>query len=292
MSAPSSLGIDAIAIAEAEQKKAIHPGASVWVSASAGSGKTKVLTDRVLTLLLAGVPPERVLCLTFTKAAAAEMSNRIADRLARWAILDDSALVDEVARFTTPDADVLRAARRLFARVLDAPGGLHILTIHAFCQSVLRRFPLEAGVPPQFTVMDDRDSAEALKAAQEATIAAAQGADRALAEALALVTARVHETSFTGVLAGLIANRGKLAKALDRHGSVDRIVSATGAALGLAPGDTEDGLIAAACADTAFDADKLRAAADALAQGSASDQERASEIGGWIAGDRIATVAD
>ena len=289
--APISSG--AVAIAEAEQKKAIHPGASVWVSASAGSGKTKVLTDRVLTLLLAGVAPERILCLTFTKAAAAEMSNRIADRLARWAILDDSALIDQVARFTEPSPEILKAARRLFARVLDAPGGLSILTIHAFCQSVLRRFPLEAGVPPHFTVMDERDSAEALKAAQEATIAAAQGDDTALADALAVVTARVHEQSFTGILAGLIANRGKLAKALERHGGVDRLMAATREALGLKAGDSESALIAAACADRAFDGDALRRAVAALAQGSTADQERAAAIGAWLtAPDRTPGFAD
>ncbi len=288
MSAAISKAVDAVAIAEAEQRKAIHPAASVWVSASAGSGKTKVLTDRVLTLLLAGVAPERILCLTFTKAAAAEMSNRIADRLAHWAILEDGALIDELARFCAPDAEVLKAARRLFARVLDAPGGLNILTIHAFCQSVLRRFPLEAGVPPQFAVMDERDSAEALKAAQEATIAAAQGADLPLAEALKVVTARVHETSFTGILAGLIAARGKLAKALERHGGVDGVMAAAGKALGLAPGETEAGLVAAAAVDGAFDEDGLRAAASALAQGSSGDRDRAAGIDAWLTGDRIA----
>ncbi|MBX7198939.1 MAG: double-strand break repair helicase AddA [Rhodospirillaceae bacterium] len=288
-----SAGTSAVAIAEAEQKKAIHPGASVWVSASAGSGKTKVLTERVLTLLLAGVAPERILCLTFTKAAAAEMSNRVADRLARWAILDDGALIDDVARFAEPSPEILKAARRLFARVLDAPGGLSILTIHAFCQSVLRRFPLEAGVTPQFTVMDERDSAEALKAAQEATIAAAQGDDRALAEALAVVTARVHETSFAGILAGLIASRAKLAKALERHGGVDRVLAATRAALGLDAGDTETGLVAAACAEAAFDRAALRRAVAALSGGSDTDMERAAGIGAWLAAaDRAAAFGD
>ncbi len=282
-----------IAIAEAEQRKAIHPAASVWVSASAGSGKTKVLTDRVLALLLEGVAPERILCLTFTKAAAAEMSNRVTDRLARWATLDDGALIDEIARFRAPSPEILRAARRLFARVLDTPGGLHILTIHAFCQSVLRRFPLEAGVAPHFAVMDERDSAEALRAAQEATIAAAHGPDPALAAALAVITARVHEQNFTGVLAGLIANRAKLGKALERHGGVDRTLAATRQALGLARGETEASIAAAASRAPALDIAVLRRATAALDLGSASDRERAADIGAWLAApDRVAGFAD
>ncbi len=282
-----------VAIAEREQGKAAHPAASVWVSASAGSGKTKVLTDRVLALLLAGAAPERILCLTFTKAAAAEMSNRIAERLAQWATKDDSALIDDIARFVTPDAAALKSARRLFARVLDAPGGLHILTIHAFCQSVLRRFPLEARVSPHFTVMDERDSAEALMVAQEATIAAAQGADTALADALGVITGRVHEQNFTDILAGLIAARGKLTKAIERHGSVDGVMAATRRALGLSPRESESAVIATACAEDAFDRQSLRRAVGALSQGSETDQERALNLGAWLtAPDRTIGFAD
>ena len=244
-----------------------------------------MLTDRVLALLLAGAAPERILCLTFTKAAAAEMSNRIAERLAQWATKDDGALIDDLARFVTPDAAALRNARRLFARVLDAPGGLHILTIHAFCQSVLRRFPLEARVTPHFTVMDERDSAEALRAAQEATIAAAQGQDEALAAALSVITARVHEQNFTDILAGLIAARGKLTASLERHKNVDGVIAATRGVLGLAPGETEASVIAAACAEGAFDRPKLRRAISALAQGSDTDQERALALGAWLTAD-------
>lgn len=279
-------GTGAVALAAAEQAKAAHPRASVWVSASAGSGKTKVLTDRVLALLLAGVAPERILCLTFTKAAAAEMSNRVTARLAGWATKPDDQLEEDVARFMEPDAAALDTARRLFARVLDAPGGLHILTIHAFCQSVLRRFPLEAGVAPQFTVMDERDSAEALAAAQEETIAAAQAPGSALAAALAVITTRVHETKFTEVLQSLIAARGKLARALERHGTVDAIIAATRRILGLAPTDTAESIVAAACA--AADEDALRRAIAALLHGADTDKKNAATIGAWITGDRVA----
>src|SRR5215469_5704191 len=138
-----------------QQRCAYEPDASIWVAASAGTGKTTVLTNRVLTLLLRGSPPSRILCLTFTKAAAAEMANRINERLSRWTVLADGALAGELQELTgkLPNRDQLDEARRLFVRVLDAPGGLTIATIHAFCPSLLRRFPLEAGVPPHFELM-------------------------------------------------------------------------------------------------------------------------------------------
>ena len=128
------------------QQNASDPNSSVWVSASAGSGKTKVLTDRVLRLLLSGALPNRILCLTFTRAAAAEMQNRIRHLLGEWAVLEEKDLAVRIFGLTdeTPDAATRIRARRLFAQVLDAPGGLKIQTIHAFCESLLGRFPIEA----------------------------------------------------------------------------------------------------------------------------------------------------
>src|SRR5512146_1727774 len=130
------------------QRRAAEPAHNVWVSASAGTGKTRVLTDRALRLLMTDCRPERLLALTFTKAAAAEMANRIAERLAFWATMEETALTKallELLGRAATDEERGRA-RRLFARVLDTPGGLRIMTIHAFCQALLRRFPLEAGV--------------------------------------------------------------------------------------------------------------------------------------------------
>src|SRR5436190_21266017 len=120
-------------LATDDQRKATSPAQSAWVEANAGTGKTKVLTDRVTRLLLAGVLPERILCLTFTKAAAAEMRNRLAAQLGRWAMADDATLGKEIAALIAevPQAEQRSLARRLFARVLDAPGGINILTIHA-----------------------------------------------------------------------------------------------------------------------------------------------------------------
>jgi len=142
--------------ADRAQRKALDPSASVWVSASAGTGKTKVLTDRLLTLMLAGTEPSRILCLTFTRAAAAEMANRVNDRLASWTTMERGRLAQELVNLTGrhPHEEEIAHARQLFARVLDTPGGAKIQTIHAFCQSLLGRFPLEAQVPPEFTVLD------------------------------------------------------------------------------------------------------------------------------------------
>ncbi|NIY71426.1 double-strand break repair helicase AddA [Marivivens donghaensis] len=143
------------------QIAAADPRASTWVSANAGSGKTRVLTDRVARLLLDGVDPKNILCLTYTKAAASEMQNRLFKRLGSWAMMDDARLSAELRDMGAGDgfgSDTLRQARRLFARAIEVPGGLRIQTIHSFCSSILRRFPLEAGVSPQFTEMEDRAS--------------------------------------------------------------------------------------------------------------------------------------
>ena len=148
------------------QVQAANPFATTWVAANAGSGKTRVLIDRVARLLLNGVEPQRILCLTYTKAAATEMQNRLFQRLGDWAMCPADKLRKELTdlgegqRFS---ADDLARARRLFARALETPGGLRIQTIHSFCATLLRRFPLEAGVSPGFTELDDR-TAQLLRA--------------------------------------------------------------------------------------------------------------------------------
>ncbi|MBP7001396.1 double-strand break repair helicase AddA [Amaricoccus sp.] len=158
------------------QIAAARPGASSWVSANAGSGKTRVLTDRVARLLLAGAEPGRILCLTYTKAAAAEMQTRLFRTLGAWAMLPDAELRDALTLVGEPGdslpADRLEHARTLFARALETPGGLKIQTIHAFCDGLLRRFPLEAGVPPRFVVLEERQ-AKALRAETLDALAAA-----------------------------------------------------------------------------------------------------------------------
>src|SRR5579863_10317300 len=185
--------------ADVLQRQAADPAASVWVAASAGTGKTKVLTDRVLTLLLEGSPPSRILCLTFTRAAAAEMANRLHRRLGDWATQSEAMLVRSLAALLgrAPDPEVKGKARRLFAEVLDAPGGLVIETIHAFCQSLLRRFPIEAGVVPHFELMDERAMRELMVTVREEVLARARTAPRSkLAHAVKELERRVGESRF------------------------------------------------------------------------------------------------
>src|SRR5262252_6362100 len=249
--------------ARAAQRRAAAPGLSAWVSASAGTGKTKVLTDRLLGLMLEGSDPARVLCLTFTRAAAAEMANRLNERLAAWATLPEEAFVAELRELTgrEPDDVMTAQARQLFARVLDSPGGVKIATIHAFCQALLRRFPLEADVSPEFAVLDERGAREALLEASESVIVAARdGRDGGeLAEALAVVAGHVAEERFGMLMAALVGERGKLRLAVeDRHGALrDRLC----AALSLPTGTTVEGLVAGFCAEGACDENGLRAAA-------------------------------
>ena len=153
------------------QRIAANPLNSVWVSASAGSGKTKVLTDRVLNLLLSDTKPEKILCLTFTKAAAAEMANRITNTLKLWTIICDADLETEIHQLTgywpTPEQRI--KARQLFIDVLETPGNMKIMNLHAFCQSVLKRFPIEAHVPPQFDIIDETRATVLMKEALNQT---------------------------------------------------------------------------------------------------------------------------
>ena len=271
--------------ANAVQRRAAASGVSAWVSASAGTGKTKVLTDRLLGLMLEGSDPARVLCLTFTRAAAAEMANRLNERLAEWATLPHDAFVEELEELTGqhPDEAMMAQARQLFARVLDTPGGVKIATIHAFCQTLLRRFPLEAEVSPEFGVLDERGAAEALLEAAESVIVAAreERSSADLAEALATVAGYVAEEHFGMLMAALVGERGKLRRAVADGYAAFR--EKLGAVLSLPAGMTLDDLVGAFCAESVGDELGLRAAAAALAAGSPTDRERGDVVAAWCA---------
>jgi ATP-dependent helicase/nuclease subunit A len=174
--------------AAAKQREASDPAVSAFVAASAGSGKTKLLIDRLLRLMLAGADPARIQCLTFTNAAAAEMATRLQNELGAWVTLPDDGLRTRLIQLdVTPDGAVLAKARALFARVLDLPGGMRIGTIHAFCQSLLRRFPLEAALSPHFRLMEEIDGQAELEGAREDAMA--QADPRSLATLAGLVNA-------------------------------------------------------------------------------------------------------
>ena len=182
------------------QVTAADPKVSVWVSANAGTGKTQVLTDRITRLLLEGVRPERILCLTFTKAAAAEMATRLSERLGAWAVAGENDLKAEISALLgkPPEDDLLAPARRLFAETLDVPGGLKIRTIHAFCESLLGRFPVEAGIAPHFSVIDERTAAELMAEARNHLLGqAVQENSGDVTRALRLMATLLNEEDFS-----------------------------------------------------------------------------------------------
>jgi ATP-dependent helicase/nuclease subunit A len=266
------------------QRRAASPSASAWVAASAGSGKTKVLTDRVLNLLLEGTAPSRILCLTFTKAAAAEMAIRLGDRLRHWATKPDDEVEKSLADLTGApvEPDLAARARQLFARVLDAPGGIRIQTIHSFCQSLLARFPLEAGVVPHFELLDERGEVDLLAEAREAVLRTARdGADPTLAAALMEATRHTNEDGFAEVLQEVLAERGKL-RLLLAHGGIEAVRKRLAAALGVDPALRAESIIAAAGLEMTFDGVGLRRAADALLRGSEPEQERGRKLADWL----------
>lgn len=203
-----------------------------------------MLVQRVLRLLLAGAPAQGILCLTFTKAAAAEMSNRLIRELSRWPAKSDAALRGELAKLLDrePSPAELNFARCLFAQVLDAPGGLKIMTIHAFCDRVLRRFPLEAGAPPSFTVLTDAEQRAALGEAISSVLhEAAKAPETPLGKALTTAVAYAGEDQFYDLLAALIGRRDEIAALAGTEAEIEKAIRS---ALGVGRADTLDGLIA------------------------------------------------
>jgi ATP-dependent helicase/nuclease subunit A len=247
------------------QVSAARPDASTWLAANAGSGKTRVLTDRVARLLFAGADPRRILCLTYTKAAASEMQNRLFDRLGAWAMLDDAELARALDRLGAGDdlsPDRLADARTLFARAIETPGGLKIQTIHAFCATLLRRFPLEAGVSPQFTEMEDRAAAR-LRA--EILSDMAEGPEAGLIDAIARHLSDEGIATFT---ATVTSARDRLTPAP----TPDDVARA----LGLPPGLGEGTILSTVFAPGTLDL--IARVIAALEAGSKTDQKAADKL--------------
>ncbi|WP_374547669.1 UvrD-helicase domain-containing protein, partial [Rhodoblastus sp.] len=216
----------------ARQARASDPRNSAWVSANAGSGKTHVLAQRVIRLLLAGYAPGRILCLTFTKAAAANMAERVFQTLSKWTALDDAALADAIAATgaeRSREKHALDFARKLFARAVETPGGLKIQTLHAFCERVLHAAPFEANVAAGFVVAEDVERQQLIARARRDVLARAEHDAR-----LGVALTRVAED------AGLVFDT-LLDEALGRRAQFRaEAPDALRAALGLAPGDTPD----------------------------------------------------
>ncbi|TIS89459.1 double-strand break repair helicase AddA [Mesorhizobium sp.] len=205
------------------QARASDPRNSAWVSANAGSGKTHVLAQRVIRLLLRGTDPSKILCLTYTRAAAANMSNRVFSTLSEWTSLGDAELATRIEALDDrrPDRETMRRARRLFAEALETPGGLKIQTIHAFCESVLHQFPLEANIPAHFEMLDPQMEASLFAAARRDMICGATAGDAELAEAFATVLERGGEAGLDALLNEIVRKRDGLRAFIDavgRHG--------------------------------------------------------------------------
>ncbi|MEQ1866957.1 MAG: UvrD-helicase domain-containing protein [Micropepsaceae bacterium] len=257
-----------------DQRRATDPTTSAWVAANAGSGKTHVLVDRIARLLLSGSAPDRLLCLTFTRAAAAEMSTRLFKRLGAWTLIPDEALSAELYAMTgsKPPPELLERARRLFAEALESPGGLRIQTIHAFCERLLKRFPLEAGVVPQFSVLDERATEELLEAAKEKVLRDAASHDAGLADALAAMTEHAGEERFDVLMRAIAGERGWVqpfllkAQETTLERKLWRVVK-------LSPGADERSIVEAAI--VGIDPAQARRVGVALNQGAAGDKARA-----------------
>ncbi len=262
------------------QADASNPRASAWVSANAGSGKTFVLAQRVIRLLLAGTDPARILCLTFTRAAAAEMAKRVFETLSAWTTLPDAKLAAEIARVEgkRPDAATLTAARRLFARALETPGGLKIQTIHAFCERLLHQFPFEANVAGHFEVLDERDAAAFADTARRRVLArAAEGGDGPLGQALTTVLGAASDFAHELAVKEFIDRRDRVRAWIVRAGSLDAALRELKAGLGLEETETTNSLRAAVVLDCTF-ADELPRLIASLLEGSRSDRQAAARL--------------
>ncbi|KTT70847.1 double-strand break repair helicase AddA [Sphingomonas endophytica] len=272
------------------QLQASRPEAHVWLSASAGTGKTQVLAARVFRLLLRDVEPSAILCLTFTKAGAAEMAARVNRQLAAWVRMADTALgADLAALGERPTPALVARARTLFARVLDAPGGgLRIQTIHGFCQGLLAAFPIEAGLVPGFRPIEPREEALLRRQALSDLLVQAEREGRTRpVETIGALSVRLGEQGAEQFLADCARAHDGL-EALPAG-----VIAFVRTQLGLPLGDVAEH-IRAACADGAFDRDTLDTiAALNRAWGTKSGVERAEAIGAWLSADtdeRAATL--
>ncbi len=266
------------------QRSAADPAVSAWVSANAGSGKTRVLIDRVARLLLAGADPSRILCVTYTKAAAAEMSTRLFQRLGHWSMASDEELIKELEQLgaQAPPRESLDKARRLFASALETPGGLKIETIHAFCQRLMQRFPAEAKVPPEFDVIDERE-AEGLLANARAAVFHNLSGDAALGDAIAIALDSAGEHNFGEMLKDGIVKRTAIERFFAEAGNDEEIAARIRALLGLATDEDADSVEAACYDDENCNAEALKRVAEVMSQSTASEAKRGALISNYLA---------
>ncbi len=261
------------------QRQASDPSASAWLNANAGSGKTHVLVDRLIRLMLAGTDPARILCLTFTRAAAAEMSNRLFNRLSGWITLSDEKLEYDLRQIGLEQIgpEILQGARRLFTLALETPGGIKIQTIHAFCEKLLQLFPVEAGIIPHFTVMDDRAAREVLDATRHDVLQKARSdPDGKLASALSEVARHARADTFDALLKAILTVRASLDLYFTGDDGVDLCTAGLRRHFQLSP--TEDA--STVSLSLALNQQYYRSLIECLKTGSPGDCERAAILAG------------
>jgi ATP-dependent helicase/nuclease subunit A len=265
----------------AAQARASDPAASAFVSANAGSGKTHVLVQRVVRLLLDDVPPEKILCITFTKAAAANMAQRVFETLGHWITLDDAALdgVIRDAGVARPDAKTRMRARELFACALETPGGLKVQTIHALCTRLLQQFPFEANVPARFAVLDDRDQNEMMeRASLKVLLQAAAAPDSIEGRALAIAMTSAADVTFRDVVREASLSRDQFLAWTDRAGSVEAAIAQLSSALGVRRDDTVEVVEREIVDGPHLPRGRWEAAAAVLETGSVTDEKQALRL--------------
>ncbi len=277
------------------QAEASDPAVSAWVSANAGSGKTHVLAQRVIRLLLEGVDPAKILCITFTKAAAANMANRVFDELRRWIALDDTQLdtaIRKAAGFA-PDAARRMRARRLFAVALETPGGLKVQTIHAFCTRLLHQFPFEANVAARFQVLDEAAQTQLLnEVSLGVLLEAAKFQESSLGRALATAITVVADRTFKDVVGEAIRKRDLLRAWIDHGGSMESALARLCTTLGIAGDDTLEQVENEITEGPFLPSSEWAAAAKVFETGTSNDQEAGGTALHGIGRDRLGTCRE
>lgn len=267
----------------ARQARASDPTASAFVSANAGSGKTHVLVQRVIRLLLTGVPPEKILCITFTKAAAANMAERVFTTLGHWVTLDDTGL-DAAIRavgIPHPDRKVRREARKLFACALETPGGLKVQTIHALCTRLLQQFPFEANVPARFSVIDERDQTDMMERANlKVLLEAARDPETVTGRALLTAMASAADVTFKEVVREACLSRDHFMAWTDQAGNAAAAAEQMAAALGVDAGDRIENVETEILDGPFLPRSRWETIALALEEGTKSDRKQADRLRG------------
>ncbi len=264
---------------------AADPRRSAWVSANAGAGKTHTLANRVTRLLLDGARPERILCLTYTKSAAAEMQGRLFAQLGQWAMYDDESLRNVIAEIgaEAPDAEGLRQARRLFALALETPGGLKIQTIHSFCEHLLGRFPIEAGIPPAFHVLDDQTARDLIAEARTQVLERAGSGESNLAAAVAYIVTETSESRLHQILDAALGNdRRKLERLFSDLPPGENALRELAARAHGAGTESLEKIAETFCAEAKMESNTLAAAIAWLIKGSKNDKRLAGVLSAFV----------